>query len=179
MISGNNGGADPAMPDEGLLAVNIRAGGVNGPILAASSPVYIPPFFHGDVLLRFSAPVPLDPGHLYALEPYGLAPGKNWLFDASEQIFDPGYSGGRLFFNGRFDDNHDLLFREGIGVPEPAPWVLIAVGLGTTATALAWSKARRHDQRTRTDGFHPAGLGIGASPGLCCAGSRLSSTHRL
>jgi hypothetical protein len=120
--------------------LNIRQGGVGGPIIAASSIVNVPPRFHGDVVFRFTQPVALVPGQVYAMEP--LSPTQaTVIFDANRPGITPSYESGRLFYAGQFE-SADLLFREGIGlVPEPAPSLLAAVGaIGAT---LAWSKKRR------------------------------------
>jgi hypothetical protein len=130
---------DPLDSNDGLLAVKVREGAVNGPILAASAPVYIPPLFRGDVLLRFTEPVQLDPGRLYVLEPFSLTPGTQWAINANQPGFGPipNYSGGRLFFNGQFVAG-DLIFREGISIPEPEPWRFLAWSGGLAILSRIW-----------------------------------------
>ena len=116
----------PAFPD-GFVAVNIRSQGINGPILAVSSPAYIPPFFRGSLVFPFPESVSLVPGALYAIEPYSLVEGGQWAFDAASPPISLGYPAGRW----SVFDNADLLFREGIGIiPEPTPLVLLALSLG-------------------------------------------------
>jgi hypothetical protein len=60
----------------------------------------------------------LTPGGLCAFQPVSLqtdsAPA---LFDATMAQFSPDYAGGRLFFGGSVYPG-DLVFREGIGIPE-------------------------------------------------------------
>jgi hypothetical protein len=68
--------------------------------------------------------------------------GLYWALGASDPRFTPGYSGGRLSFNGGFVAG-DLLFREGIGVPEPTPATLLALGSGIILAVVGWNKARR------------------------------------
>jgi hypothetical protein len=125
----------------GPAVLNIRQGGVDGPIIAASSTVLVPPGFHGDLFFQFIQPVALVPGQVYAMEPFSPTQAP-LIFDVNRPPVTPGYAGGRLFYNGQFQGNVDLLFREGIGlVPEPPTLCLLAIaGLGAT---LAVGKNRR------------------------------------
>ena len=125
----------------GPVVLNIRQGGVDGPIIAASSTVVVPPAFHGDIVFRFIQPVALVPGLVYAMEPFSPTQA-TLIFDANRPPFTPSYQGGRLFCNGQFEGGVDLLFRQGIGlVPEPPTLSLLAIaGIGAT---LAVGKNRR------------------------------------
>ncbi len=141
----------------GATAVNIRQGGFNGPVIAASRPTYTPPFYEGPVGYGFAQPVPLVPGQLYAIEAVrGTGTG---LF----AFGTPGnYASGRFYTYGSEYPDGDLVFREGIGldlVPEPSPALLltgglvisIAVGtmrLGRRAIVRSWSGG--HEKPTVT-----------------------------
>jgi len=118
----------------GASFVNIRQGGADGPIIAASLPTYAPPLYDGPVDFAFATPVPLVPGQRYALEPVAklrpIVPFAGTL---------PLYTDGGLLANGQFV-GYDLIFREGIGlepVPEPSPLLLLAAALGLALSAIA------------------------------------------
>ena len=119
----------------GTSIVNIRQGGANGPIIAASDPVFIPPAHEGVIGYGFSAPVEVVPGQLYALEPVGAHGGLRPVVGYSSAS----YSGGRLYANGRFQEG-DLIFQTGLGlVPEPSAAALL---LSATAALMVWSKLK-------------------------------------
>jgi hypothetical protein len=52
----------PAFIYPGSAAVNLREGGVEGPIIASSAPVGIPARYVGSIVFHFYDPVPLTPG---------------------------------------------------------------------------------------------------------------------
>jgi hypothetical protein len=108
----------------GAYMVNIRQG-IDGPILAASKPTYVAPFYQGTVGFGFSTPIRVVPGQRYALEP--LSANAGLVFGAAAS----GY-GGR-FVEGGEQSEYDLVFREGIGlelIPEPSPAILWVASLG-------------------------------------------------
>lgn len=108
------------------MAVNIL-GAFNGPLLATSQPVTLPSSFAGAVVFQFAKVVGLIPGQSYVLQPISVAGSPDWAVDANSGFVDqPDYPSGRLLFEGQFFDR-DLIFREGIGVPEPATLVLFAL----------------------------------------------------
>lgn len=129
----------PAVPvprGSGTLAVAIRAGGVNGPIIGTSEPENFS-LYRGIATFRFSQPVRLVPGNLYALQPIRLAGDIDCLIDGN-----PGYPGGRLFFNGSFDDHWDLVFMEGIAIPEPSSVSLLIIAVVVVCPILLWRATR-------------------------------------
>ena len=110
----------------GTVALNLREGGIDGRVLAASNPVFVPAYYSGNIVFRFPNAIPLVPGQVYALEPLAVGGPGGWIMDVNSPGVTPGYDGGRLLYNGQYRDD-DLIFREGIGVPEPATWA-VAVG---------------------------------------------------
>lgn len=66
----------------------------------------------------------------------------------SPALDHPGHPGGRLFFQ-REVVGSDLVFREGIGIPEPPPLMLVVVAIG-----LRWLFAIRHVCSPARDVFH-------------------------
>jgi hypothetical protein len=130
-------GLGPHSPDDFGVRVNIRAGTIDGPILGTSllgvlpGPPPTPPFVHFD----FAAPVPLVPGNLYVIQPI-LAPGSAAV--GLPFLDTPPYAGGRALVFGQVREDIDLLFREGLTVPEPASCILIGV-----SCALAEMRLRR------------------------------------
>jgi hypothetical protein len=129
----------PVFPTATSAAVAIREGGVNGEIIGTSVAQELPAFYSGTVLFTFSDPVKLASGQLYALQPLTLAGNLDWLVSVNSlNLGEPGYPRGRLFFGGSLvEGDIDLLFREGIDIPEPAPLGLLLIGLGVIGIAEA------------------------------------------
>jgi hypothetical protein len=126
----------------GAMQLRIRADGPSGPIVAASQPTYVAPFYEGPVGFGFAVPVSLVPGRVYVLEPF------NNIAAAPFGVTPPRYSGGQFFANFQ-PAEYDLIFREGIGldiVPEPSPGVLFAAGLVSMLGVLEF-RARRCETR--------------------------------
>ena len=133
----------------GTLAVSIRQGGIDGPVIGTSDSVSLPAFFRGDVLFRFPEQVALVPRSPYALQPISVAGNNQWLLDT-----DTGgsYTGGRLFFDGSFLAQ-DLLFMEGVGIPEPASIALLVLG---ACILLPIAVRCRYVKRRNDDGYYKA-----------------------
>src|SRR5260370_289038 len=53
----------------GSVALDIRQGGIGGPVIAESAPIALPAYFRGDIVFRFSPTLNLAPGQIYAMEP--------------------------------------------------------------------------------------------------------------
>jgi hypothetical protein len=106
--------------------------------------VGLPGFFSGAVVFTFSSPVKLVPNDRYALQPLALAGDPNWPVDGNSVVLNqPGYPGGRLFFlgfGGFVAGDLDLIFREGIGLPEPSPSLLWVFGFGIVFLTVWWRR---------------------------------------
>jgi hypothetical protein len=132
----------PIVSFSGLAAVAIRDEGISGPIIAQSSPMFLPAFFSGTPAFRFPELVSLTPGRTYAFELVNLTAGGYWILGGNSSEFSPGYPGGRLYLNGGVAEG-DLLFREGIGIPEPSSLVLLALSLAIIALIEKWRRFRK------------------------------------
>ncbi|PYJ96692.1 MAG: hypothetical protein DME23_19430 [Verrucomicrobia bacterium] len=77
----------------------------------------------------------LIPGDLYVLEITQLAGDSRWTIEVPSsavvngQTIDMNYSGGRLIYGGVPQDNSDMIFREGITVPEPDVTAVCLLGV--------------------------------------------------
>jgi hypothetical protein len=111
------------------VAVNIRAGAVNGQIIGTSASVFMPDAFglsaRGFTNFIFANPVSLNPGTTYYLEPI-LSSGSTTLVGYNS--WD--YTGGNAYFNGVANANWDLWFAEGVIVPAPEPGTLGLLAMG-------------------------------------------------
>jgi hypothetical protein len=131
-----------AVPRQGgTLIVAIRQGGVDGSLIGTSDSVSLPGLFGGHVIFRFPERVALVPGNTYALQPISVAGSVDWILDTN-----PGYPGGRLFYNGSFI-NTDLVFMEGIAIPEPSTVTLLVVAASIFLAAFHRRDARRRVSR--------------------------------
>jgi hypothetical protein len=82
----------------------------------------------------FPGTVPLTPGNLYVLEVLQLGGYSGWGIEipsyaiVNGQTIDMTYHGGRLIYGGVPQDNSDMLFQEGVVVPEPGVAALCLLG---------------------------------------------------
>lgn len=123
-------------PVSGSFAVVIRKQAFDGEILASSAGTSLPARFEGTALFRFPTPVNLVPDQIYALQPIQIAGGSTWFVNYGAA---PGYTQGNLYVGDQLlSHTAALFFREGIGIPEPSPAMLLAVGLGLAFAARCW-----------------------------------------
>ena len=110
--------------------VNLHSTGMGGPILAATTPVFMPDNFgwntsnNGENIFMFPTTVALQPGTTYYFEVVVQA-GDLWAIRGTELP----YNGGTAFLNG-LPATGDFYFREGIMVPEPTAYSLVILGMG-------------------------------------------------
>jgi hypothetical protein len=149
----------PVFPASVSAAVAVREGGVDGPVLGMSTPRELPASFSGAVFFTFSERVKLTPGQLYAMQPLSMAGGPDWIVSVNSwNLAEPGYSGGKLFVEGRLvGGDVDLLFREGLDIPEPKANTLLTLA-GLIAAAVNFCRALYGSVRIRVSGHAPKKL---------------------
>jgi len=108
-----------------IVEINLRSTSITGPILGTTTPTTLNPNSSGYVDFLFSNRISLAPGTKYFLEPVGIGGGV-----ATADLTFVQYPGGDAIYNGTVFSDRDFLFREGIIVPEPSSWALLAVGMG-------------------------------------------------
>jgi hypothetical protein len=116
------------------IYVNLRSTSISGPVLGSTQPVVLGPNFVGAADFLFSTPVVVTPNQTYFFQA-DILPGSGG-FGLNVSTYN--YVGGTAFFQGVPSPNNDLWFREGIVVPEPSVWALLAVG----CVVLAWRKRK-------------------------------------
>lgn len=110
------------------VLVNVWSGSIgSGTQIGSTTPVFIPHGFFNYINFFFSSPVTLAPGTTYYFQPFVQS-------GDSDQNMTTGvtagfsYANGSAYYNG-VANNTDLLFREGIVVPEPSTILLSFLGL--------------------------------------------------
>jgi len=79
--------------------------------------------------------VPLTPGDTYVLEVLQIAVNSGWAIEVpgsavvNGQTIDMNYPGGRLIYGGVPQATEDMIFQEGIFVPEPGASSLCLLGV--------------------------------------------------
>jgi hypothetical protein len=106
-----------------VVYVNLLTGSITGQNIGQSAPVSVNTGSEVAVNFLFSAPVAVTPGTTYYLQPV-VQSGDSLISES----FLYQYSGGSAIFNGVADPGTQLFFREGIIVPEPSAWALLAAG---------------------------------------------------
>jgi hypothetical protein len=115
----------------GTFEIAIHQSNIAGPVLSVSDQVVIP---QSNPHFEFSSRVPLVAGDLYVLEVIQLAGDSGWTIEVpsyavvNRQTIDMNYPGGRLIYGGVPQNNQDMLFREGIVMPEPSEAALLLLG---------------------------------------------------
>ena len=112
-------------PGTVTVAVNLRQGAYDGPIISSTDPLVIIEFA-GVGTFYFPGNIPVTAGQMYFFEPVLKSAGS-----VDVGFKDPSsYLGGNLWGNGVISQTGDLWFREGILVPEPSIFALLGLGGG-------------------------------------------------
>jgi hypothetical protein len=134
LYEGNSGTG----PGTGVY-LNLRSGSITGPIVSSTAPVFLANgWLAAYVTFTFPTPVPVTPGVTYYFQP--IVQSGDW----SVGTYNPGYNypGGTAIGRGIPNPASDLLFREGIIVPEPSSASLLLLAGG-----VAWSLGRQPKRR--------------------------------
>jgi len=120
----------------GTFEIAIHQGNIASPVLGLSDQVVrSAASSQSNTHFAFSSTVPLVAGDLYVLEVIQLAGDSGWTIEVpvsavvNGQTIDLNYPGGRLIYGGVPQDNQDMIFREGITVPEPGATTLCLLGV--------------------------------------------------
>jgi hypothetical protein len=121
----------------GDFQVAIHAGTITAPVLALSDPVSSPAegFANNTALFTFANVVPLTPGDTYVFELDELSSGAPWYIQipgsavVNGNTINMNYPGGQLIYNGAPQSTEDMIFSEGLIVPEPGAAQLGLLGL--------------------------------------------------
>jgi hypothetical protein len=139
--------------------IAIHEGTITAPVLGLSDPaVSSGSFPMNEAHFTFSSTVPLVVGNLYVLEIIQGGGYSGWGIEipvsavVNGQPVDMNYPGGRLIYNGVQQDSRDLIFREGMIVPEPG---VITLGLlGVLAFGSMWKRGYRQRNVGSTNRLH-------------------------
>ena len=144
------------------VAVNLRQGAYDGPIISSTDPLIIIGFA-GVGTFYFPGNIPVTAGQMYFFEPVLKSAGS-----VDVGFKDPSsYLGGSLWGNGVISQTGDLWFREGIVVPEPSTFSLLGLGAGIAfmlrKSSLSSSPGAIRPAPTRTSNASPR---MAARPGI-------------
>lgn len=115
--------------DDATCYVNLWAGSLaNGILLGSTIPVFVPGGFFNYTNFLFSSSIAVTPGTTYYLQPV-VQPRSVIDVGITSDLPGLGYANGTAFFKGVAQPGYDLLFKEGIVVPEPATTSLILLGV--------------------------------------------------
>ena len=125
-----------ANPGNGLgatVTLDLRSGSITGPLLATTTPVTMPDGYTGNVpanpgsygpIFFFPTPVTVTPGTTYYFD-IDVLSGDTWIVG----IGGGTYPGGHAYANGVASTAANLVFYEGVVVPEPSvAWLALAGG---------------------------------------------------
>jgi hypothetical protein len=136
--------------DAETLAVFLRQGGIDGPVLRSTEPVVlmgVPSVTRFIQEFVFPLPVSVTPGRMYTFEVVHL--GGADRFGVAAPISLPGldfhYPWGNLIGRGVTRFGSDLWFREDILIPEPSSAWLLVAGLGVLGGW--WCQRKRRSDR--------------------------------
>jgi hypothetical protein len=145
----------------GTFEIAIHQGTITAPVLGLSGQVVRSGAAGANTHFAFPSTVPLAPGDVYVLEVLQTAGNSGWAVEVPTsavvggQTIDMNYPGGRLIYGGVPQATEDMIFQEGIFVPEPRVPSLCLLGV------LAFGLVRKTSlkQRITIGGTNaPAGL---------------------
>jgi hypothetical protein len=120
----------------GTFEIAIHQGNITAPVLGLSGQVVRSGVAPGaNAHFTFSSTVPLTPGDTYVLEVLQIAGNSGWAVEVPSsaivngQTIDLSYPGGRLIYGGVPQATEDMIFQEGIFVPEPGLWSFCLLGI--------------------------------------------------
>jgi hypothetical protein len=132
----------------GIFEIAIHQGNITAPLLGLSSQVSRSGGSAGNNTdFTFPSRVPLIPGETYVLEVLQIAGDSGWAVEVpasavvNGRTIDMTYPGGRLIYGGVPQATEDMIFQEGIFVPEPGTSSLCLLGV----LAFGCSKRRRQN----------------------------------
>ncbi len=129
------------IPTNSIVDINILSGSMTGTILGTSMPTVFnstPPGYYDFI---FSSPISLTPGTKYYLNPVSVSgPLPVGVYTRDQ------YTGGDMIVKNQPVIDRDLVFREGIIVPEPSSIFLFALGTGLILN----NRLRSHDKPRKT-----------------------------
>ena len=145
------------------VAVNLRQGAYDGPIISSTDPLVIIEFA-GVGTFYFPGNIPVTAGQMYFFEPVLRSSGSVDVGFKSPSTYDR----GELFINGVPSGGlGDLWFREGIVVPETSIFALLGLGGGIAfmlrKPLLSLSPGAIRPAPTRTSNASPR---MAARPGI-------------
>jgi hypothetical protein len=137
---------------DGTFQIAIHQGTITAPVLALSGQMTFSSGINGtDAQFTFPSTVPLAPGNTYVLEVLQIAGNALWGVEVplsavvNGQTIDMNYPGGRMIFAGVPRDTNDMIFAEGIFVPEPSVSFLLLAGV------LVFGLGRRASSKSRRE----------------------------
>jgi hypothetical protein len=120
----------------GTFEIAIHQGVITAPVLGLSDQVLRSGGTTADnVHFTFSSTIPLTPGATYVLEVIQIAGNSGWAVEipgsavVNGQTINMNYPGGRLIYGGVPQATEDMIFQEGIFVPEPGVLSLGILGV--------------------------------------------------
>lgn len=109
------------------VSIDLWSGSIGGALLGSSDAVFVPQGFFGYDNFLFSTPISVTPGITYYFQPI-VQSGDSDNNMRTGLTSGSSYANGTAFINGS-PSGFDLLFREGIVVPEPSFFSFGILGL--------------------------------------------------
>ena len=123
-----------SVTNTGIFQIALHQDSITTPVLALSDQVLRSGGTGNNTHFMFSDTVPLTPGDTYVLEILQISGNSGWAVEVpgsavvDGQTIDMNYSGGRLIYGGAPQATEDMVFQEGILIPEPGASSLCLMG---------------------------------------------------